>query len=287
MKLTPDSFFYNTTFPREKVLSLIDKASNPQAFRAYISETIIKSDKKDPKYNEFREEIYLKIIGNAFKLGHSLQFSIEKFSALFSILDFVFNESLDQKMSSLDSYAMLKKIISRHLYQCEPYSIGIFNEKEHQEILKFMRDDFFRYFSLYEISLTKFVDYNIFTSSPEEEDWPVGFYCELDQGETAEPALVDVLEEYFVEEKLKSEGDEEKSEENQQELNENKVENRCADEISKRKIAVLSEEMKRIEAETQKSIGEAREIIGKRMEIAEKTIKEQAEDLINPKKKKP
>lgn len=281
MQLNSDSFFYNTTYSREKVLALIDKADNPSEFRLYISTNILKSNKKDPKYNAFREEIYLTVISSSFKLGHKLKFSIEKFSTLFSIIDFVFNESLDQKMSALDGYSILKKILSHHLYQCEPYSLGIFNEKEHQEILKFMRDYFFRYFSLYEISLTKFIDYNIFTASPNEEDWPSGKYESLDNGEIIEPALVKDLEVYFLAEELSlddKEGINEKEAEENDKLKE--LENQ-------QKIKLpMTDEMRRVEKEIEKSILQAKEEVGKKIDNAEKVIKDQIEEIINPKKKK-
>ncbi len=281
MKLNSDSFFYNTTFSREKVLILIDKANNFPEFRSYISTNIIKAEKSDPKFNDLREEIYLDMMGNVYKVGLKLKFCIEKFSTLFSIIDFVFNESLDQKMSPTDGYETLKKILKNHLYQCEPYSIGIFTEKEYQEILKFMRDDFFRYFSLYEINLTKFIDYNIFTENQMEEDWPIGCYEGLDNGEIIEPALVEVLEDYFVNELEKSEVPEIDNEEKKVlKLDVNVREENMSLNL------VKSPEMLRIEKEVEKNLSVARNEIGIRIDGAEKNISVQMDEILNPKKKK-
>jgi len=279
MKLNSDSFFYNTIYSREKVLLLIEKANNPSEFRSYISTNIIKANRNDPKFNEFREEIYLDIIGNVYKLGLKLRFCIEKFSTLFSIIDFVFNENLDQKMTTNDGYEMIKKILSRHLYQCEPYSIGIFTEKEYQEILKFMRDDFFRYFSLYEVSLTKFIDYNIFTQKPLEEDWPIGACESLDQGEMIEPALVKVLEEYFVNEVMVMEINVEEEKQDLKLWINEKEENEV-------KEIEITEEMKKVEREVEEKLRSVRQGVGNKLETAEKNVKEQVEEILNPKKKK-
>ena len=284
MKLNSDSFFYNTTYSREKVLIVIEKADNPKEFRSYISTNILKSNKSDPKFNDFREEIYLDVMGNVYKLGLKLKFCIEKFSTLFSIIDFIFNENLDKKMTALDGYEVLKKILKNHLYQCEPYSIGIFTEIEYKEILKFMRDDFFRYFSLYEINLTKFIDYNIFTENPMEEDWPIGQYDALDLGEHIEPALVEVLENYFVANEI------EKVEENQP--NKEDIERLQAELEETRKKLVLdvdfakSPEMKKVEKELINNFNEVKNFIGKRIEVADKNVVAQLDDIINPKKKK-
>ena len=279
MQLNSDSFFYNTTYSREKVLLLIDKAKTPKEFRSYISTNILKTNRNDHKFNEFREEIYMDIIGHVYKLGLKLGFCIEKFSTLFSIIDFIFNENLDQKMTANDGYEMLKKILLRHLDQCEPYSIGIFSEMEYKEILMFMRDDFFRYFSLYEVCLTKFIDYNIFTQKPMEEEWPIGAYESLDQGELIEPSLVKVLEEYFANDVEETEiKPEEEKKELQLVVNE--------EELKNVREVVMTEEMKKVEKEVEEKMRILREGVGNKLEVAEKNVKELAEDIINPKKKK-
>lgn len=285
MKLNSSSFFYNTTFSREKVLILIEKADDLADFRSYISTNINKVNKSDPKFNEFREEIYLDMMGNVYKLGLKLKFCIEKFSTLFSIIHFVFNENLDQKMSAHDGYEMLKKILLRHLYQCEPYSIGIFTEKEYQEILKFMRDDFFRYFSLYEISLTKFIDYNMFTQNPMEEDWPISCYETLDNGEHIEPALVKILEEYFPNEEEEEKNTKEENLDKGMMDNE-KLKIEIYEKEEKMKQVVMTDEMKKIEKELEEKMLGVRDGIGKRIEVAEKNVKEQMEIILDPKKKK-
>ena len=42
----------------------------------------------------------------------------------------------------------------------------MFTEGESMKILKLLSNTLFKYYSLYEIAVTKFVDYNIFTVDP-------------------------------------------------------------------------------------------------------------------------
>jgi hypothetical protein len=73
--------------------------------------------------------------------------------------------SLQKKLTAADSYEKLEKILDRHTKQAPPYSLLIFSEAQKQKILNHSHN-IYKFFLMYEISLTKFVDYNILTHEP-------------------------------------------------------------------------------------------------------------------------
>lgn len=171
-ELTFTSFFYNTIFSRENTMILIKKAANPQDFKKFIMSNILPNRIRK---GEERDDIYLDFLCLVYQFSDRNSFSVEKLCTLLSIVDYLFNTSLHLKLTSVDSFEKLKDILKRHSSQNEPYSMGIFTKEEVQKITKFMRDSFYKFYSLHEITFTKFIDYNIYLDFKFEEGWPVRF----------------------------------------------------------------------------------------------------------------
>ena len=82
-----------------------------------------------------------------------------------SIINFIFTFSLKRKLTPNDSFEILEQLVTRHCHQSPPYAEYLFNEKEKSEILLHVRN-LYKFFLMYEISLTKFIDYNIISVQP-------------------------------------------------------------------------------------------------------------------------
>lgn len=67
-------------------------------------------------------------------------------------MDFILNTMIKKHMQVEDGIKLLKQILSKHLAQRPPFSIFIFSQAEHDDIINFMMRTFFRHFALYEYS---------------------------------------------------------------------------------------------------------------------------------------
>lgn len=74
-------------------------------------------------------------------------------------------ESIDKKKAQIESFELLKEILDEQTKVTNSQHLPIFTTEINKEILQFFKDCFYRYYSLYEISMTKFVDVNIYTQN--------------------------------------------------------------------------------------------------------------------------
>lgn len=180
--------FYNTFYSRELIELLLSKSDNIKDFRECIAIHIFPNEEER---DDSKLEIYQDFICELFRFAYERRFCLEKISTLFSIMHHVFNKSLDEKMTGPESFDMCFSIFKRHVAQFEPFSIGIFDEKDLEEIIKYLRNNFYKLYSLYDHNLTKWVDYNIYTHQPGEEKWDRN-YASLEKGEIVEAYLVKI-----------------------------------------------------------------------------------------------
>lgn len=197
-----DQCFYNTRLTRKHALQLNELIQNKTEFCNYCSEAF-----KLDHYEPVRREIYLDFLYNLYKYCYDLSFSAEKLSTALSIAIYVFNESLEKKMGSTDSYELLEKILKRHISQREPFSYGFFTQEEKKQLLKFLRDSFYRHYVLYEIAMTKFVDYTLQMVDYGHASFPD--LISLNEGTEIDPEKIP----YFKERFFRREETEEKAQE--------------------------------------------------------------------------
>ena len=183
--------FYNTLVTRTDVLILSERENSIEKFREYISKNIMKLDAEEKK----RNEIQIDFLTSVHRFSLKRQFSIEQRSTLLSIALYIYYESLEKKIPSIESHEMLDNILKNHIIQREPYSIKMFTEQDKNEILKFFRATFYRHYTLYEIAGTKFTDYTLLTSKKLEPTWHQ--VINLNEGEVINPHDVDALKSFF------------------------------------------------------------------------------------------
>ena len=182
--------FHDTYLKRKHVLQLNEKLSDPAAFNELIT-SLLHLEVHEVK----RREIYLDFLQNMYRYCHGLGFSAEKQSTAMSIAIFIFTESLEKKMTSTDSYDLLEKIFSRHISQREPYNYGFFTNEERKLLLKALRDSFYRHYVLYEIAMTKFVDYTVQMADHNPKAFPK--LPALSEGTEIDPESIALLKERF------------------------------------------------------------------------------------------
>jgi hypothetical protein len=73
---------------------------------------------------------------NNFKFCKAQDFTLEKISTLLSIMNFVFNESMNNKLGRRLSEALLQDLIVKHSIQRPPYSVEIFAYGERDTVFK-------------------------------------------------------------------------------------------------------------------------------------------------------
>ena len=95
---------------------------------------------------------------NNFKFCKSQDFTLEKFSTLMSILNFVFHESLSNNLDIELSRALFQELVIKHSIQRPPYSIEIFKIEERDTIFQQVELTFYRHYLLYKYIFAQQID---------------------------------------------------------------------------------------------------------------------------------
>ena len=155
--------FYNTWLTRKDAIRLLKHKETTENLRIIIIEVL--SRKAAIDLGDFKSEILIEFSLENLRFCFQKNYCAEQISTFMSIINFVFNVSLKKKMTASDSFEKLEDILARHIKQVPPFSIKIFSLEEKEDILEHVQA-IYKFFLMYEISLTKFVDYNIFTVEP-------------------------------------------------------------------------------------------------------------------------
>ena len=184
--LNESDIFFDKWFKRLDCIELLRNKDNldflkekiRQIRQKYLTEEKVKNKELDDEEeedetekDEMKTEIHVDFNIENLRFCFNRNYSAEKISTFMSIINYVFLISLQKKLTSNVSFEKLENILNKHTRQAPPYAIYVFNEKEKQEILDHV-SNFYKFFLMYEISLTKFVDYNIITLDKFVDDIP-------------------------------------------------------------------------------------------------------------------
>jgi hypothetical protein len=184
------SVYLDGTISRADAIALMQCAGNEPLVRKLLAARL--AIEEDIRRDEQRLNILLDLNQENVRFCLQQQFSAEQLSTFLNVVNEVFRQSLKRKLTPADSYEHIERIFNAHVQQAPPYSLGVFSEAEKVKVFEYA-GQLYKFFLMYEISLTKFIDYNIITqefcnSGPREEDlngcpelskfdWPIGSAC--------------------------------------------------------------------------------------------------------------
>jgi hypothetical protein len=152
--------FYDSWIKRDDAIYLMKNKGNSKNLSEFFRNKLAHDE--DIENDEFRMQIHIDFNLEVLRFCLNNQFSAEQISTFISIINFVFRDSLKKKHTTDYSYEKLENIIDQYLYQTPPFSLGIFNEEDKRKMLSFVAH-LYKFFQMYEISMTKFIDFNIIT----------------------------------------------------------------------------------------------------------------------------
>ena len=123
-----------------------------------------------------------------------------------SLSFYIFKESFENKKSQIESYQLFQETLKSQTEVTTNYSYPLFKTSDISELTKFFKDCFFRFYSLYEITMTKYIDLNIYTQDKFSK-YNLSKGDPLEYYQVIQPEGLESLQEYF----LKGENEEEKA----------------------------------------------------------------------------
>ena len=168
--------FYDSWIKRDEAIYLAQNRREAQKLKQFFAKKL--EHDEDIENDEFRLQIHIDFNLEILRFCLHADFSAEQTSTFLSVLNTVFRESLKKKMTTDHSYETLEKIVDQYLYQSPPFTQKIFSHADKSRILGFV-GQLYKFFQMYEISMTKFVDFNIVTQDcfaplPREEELDTG-----------------------------------------------------------------------------------------------------------------
>eukprot|EP00357_Protocruzia_adherens_P008438 CAMPEP_0114989478 /NCGR_PEP_ID=MMETSP0216-20121206/10220_1 /TAXON_ID=223996 /ORGANISM="Protocruzia adherens, Strain Boccale" /LENGTH=272 /DNA_ID=CAMNT_0002352461 /DNA_START=64 /DNA_END=882 /DNA_ORIENTATION=+ len=180
--------FFTDTLVTSKNVNDLNKCANNLEIRRLIREMLqLESSPKN--------EIIIDFHYNNYILTRDLSLSVEKASTFLSIFKFIFEKSLNEKLSDETSFKIFKEQILRHAVQRPPFSCGIFSLDDVKQITDYALRTFYKHYSLYEFSFTSHQDMSLATIHRFEGRFP--FLLDLGDGQKIDPAEIPALAEYL------------------------------------------------------------------------------------------
>jgi hypothetical protein len=163
--------FLNTVITTHDIEEL-KKKKNLTEERKYLSKIFLL------KLNEGKDQILVDFYMTVFQFSLKQKFSLEKTSTLFSIMFFIFNYSiLSKKIIKQKSLSLFTTLIEYHTIHRPPYSYQVFDLKEKKSINEFVKNTFFRNYSLFE-NIFKY-NVNIYLTTKEPKSIPKELFPSL------------------------------------------------------------------------------------------------------------
>jgi len=85
-----------------------------------------------------------------FLFCHSAQFSATKTSCFLSIMKQVFRAMVIERLSSAQTFELLRELLLRHSVPRPPWSVGVFSANDLKVLTDYVVNTFFRHFKLYQ-----------------------------------------------------------------------------------------------------------------------------------------
>ena len=123
-----------------------------------------------------------------------------------SLSFYIFKESFENKKSQIESYQLFQETLKSQTEVTNNSSYPLLKTSDISELTKFFKDCFFRFYSLYEITMTKYIDLNIYTQDKFSK-YDLAKGDPLENYLVIQPEGLESLQEYF----LKGENEEEEA----------------------------------------------------------------------------
>ncbi|KRX09436.1 hypothetical protein PPERSA_01636 [Pseudocohnilembus persalinus] len=116
-----------------------------------------------------------------------------------SLTYIIFYESLERKLTSFESNQILKNLLWAQTKIFNEKILPIFQENQVLEVQKFFHDYFYRFYNLYEITMTKFVDSTIQTNNNFNK-YIIKNQINLQDHKEIDPKKIEELQDYIINE---------------------------------------------------------------------------------------
>ncbi|KAL4500684.1 hypothetical protein ABPG72_003108 [Tetrahymena utriculariae] len=274
--------FYDTHFTRNDILNLIKLENQPEQFRKYIIESILVNwIQKDASEN--RNEVFVDQLCQLYRFMNSQNYTAEQKSTLMSLAYEIFIKSMEKKMTQIDSFNLLKQALNEQTKIFSTQTIPIFTQQHCKNVIDFIKGSFYRYYSLYELTMTKFIDLNIYSNYKFDNNFPQ--LQSLSSGKKIDnPAELPALKYLFNE---IQENENEDGEDHQEDLHqtEQEQENIDQDKDSPKKRILTGEDLL-IQQYVDNKLNNYNHDISNKVVQSQEQVLEQAQNIINPPKKK-
>ena len=152
--------YYDSWTTREEAIHLILNRDNQGTLKDFFIAKL--KDEEDIEGDSFRLQIHIDFNMEVLRFCFTSHFTAEQTSATLSTINHIFRESLKQKLTTDSSYENLETAISQYLHNSPPFTKRLFSAIDKNKMLVFS-SHLYKFFQMYEISMTKFVDFNIIT----------------------------------------------------------------------------------------------------------------------------
>eukprot|EP00698_Gefionella_okellyi_P006271 TRINITY_DN15657_c0_g1_i1.p1 TRINITY_DN15657_c0_g1~~TRINITY_DN15657_c0_g1_i1.p1 ORF type:complete len:271 (+),score=44.44 TRINITY_DN15657_c0_g1_i1:52-864(+) len=129
---------------REAVQSLFANISNRNEFNIYLPRELF------PEKTLGEDLVLSDLYFYTIKFCYENSFSLEKTSALFSIVKTTHDTSIEQFLSPDHSHGYFKDLLVRHCVQRPPYSVALYSVEEAKLITDYITDTYYRHYKLYQ-----------------------------------------------------------------------------------------------------------------------------------------
>jgi uncharacterized protein (DUF3820 family) len=206
--IDPEGFFDKAIFSRDDALKMIAKRNN----LSKLDDLFVEKLRMNPE-ETYRNKVCIDMNHEFFHFCMKKNYSAEKIAILLNIFNFCITNGLNKKYTSADINDHVLRLLKKHGKYAIPYTMMFFTEEEIKDIMQFMSFTSKNFF-LYEIALTRFIDYNIFSRDPLGVVLPI---LPLDSGNVIEmeemvkiaglSMYMDMVEESEEEEEIEGEDD--------------------------------------------------------------------------------
>ena len=115
-----------------------------------------------------KEQVLAEYLEQVFQFCSSKRMTIEVISTLMSISFFVFVQSLETKITSIDSYELFKNCLKVQINITNMYNMPLLSVETIKEFDAFMQQYFYCFYSVYELRMTLYQEVNLYSYKPNE-----------------------------------------------------------------------------------------------------------------------
>lgn len=155
--------FYNSWITREDAIAMLMSQNDAATLKAILVKKLANEEEIDG--DDFRLQIHIDFNLEVFRFCVQSSFSAEQTSTLMSIIRYIFKDSLKHRLPTETSFEKLQECLHAYLRDNPPFMQRVFDQRECAQVQRFACQ-LYKFFMMYEMSMTKFIDFNIITHEP-------------------------------------------------------------------------------------------------------------------------